>query len=450
MEYSMFRIIHITLFLGLLIFTGIAHATDKDDISTNSSLVINPIFSSNKGDVYGLSLSLVNHVDGSFKGVQAGGILNMVRKDMKGLQVGGFFNLVERNMVGVQLSWGINYVGGNFRGIQFTSGINMVVGKMAGIQAGGLLAVTLGGLSGIQVSGFMNFLSGTSYALQLAPFANINVGKLHGLQVAFLFNYSAFGSNVIQVSLMNISYNNKKGLQAGILNIHYGKKYAFIEYDKKKNIKLTTQQRGLVNFSKSYISQQGGYFSFANKVGMQSGLLNVARRVEYGQVGLINLAYSSNGFALGLFSLAMKNGGISYEGWADSKFNSYSSIKFRHTYTYSALVFNNHLDDGFNLNKSLIGVGYIWGIHLEKGRFYMESDFGTIPSIISKTAKDESLSCRLDFDCKDETSLNLDVNWEIRAKIGYRVLPHLSIVAGANYNFSKNETALTAGFSILQ
>jgi hypothetical protein len=430
----MYRFLCINLFLVVFLFSNGASGSESHIFSGAGPLALNPVLNSTQGNFGGFALSLANKVGGALDGVQLGGLFNYVEKKGIGLQVSSLFNNVGGNMSGVQLSGGVNFVGG----------------RITGIQLAGVSAVAVRGFNGIQASGLLNYSGEYSLGVQGAWGANIAAGGIYGLQGALFMNYAGNGSQILQGGIMNITNRSRSHAQFGIFNLSLGEKKTTQFHTTYSLDHIVTAQVGAVNFTEHAVDVQMGYGNFAGSAGIQYGVVNVASHVAGMQIGVINLASTSSGGALGFFSLAMDNGGISYEGWADSEYNSYSSIKFRHSYTYSAIVFNNSHLDKYNVNKPSTGVGYIWGVHWKRGRYYLESDFGSLPQFVTKTVPDQSPSCQWDFQCSDKVSQVREKTWEIRAKLGYRILKHFSVVIGVGYNFSREERFLTAGFSFLQ
>jgi hypothetical protein len=400
MEELMFAFrLFIILFLSTL--ASQSFAVEQSPQEPEFSLALNPI---------------INIRDAPFRGV-AISLGNFFEKKSSGFATGGVFNIFEDDFDGLALTGGVNFTSGNHRGAQLSAMLNMT-GK-------------------------------THTGTQLSPFANLTFGAMNGWQGSVIFNYAGKGSNLFQTSVVNLIGGGEKFYQVGLLNISFDENLKKT-FSTPRGMQEFALQFGVINFSLEKVSTQFGYFNLANSVSQQMGIINVARHVTGFQLGWINLSHSSNGFALGMFSLSMKNGGISYEGWVDSSLNSYSSIKFRHTYTYSAIVFNTTLLNSYDFNNPDKGVGYIYGFHYAKKKLYFEIDFGGVPIKNDRISRDKSLACENDFICTNNVDRTGDIQFELKAKVGYKLLDHFFVTAGVGHNFSNENSFIMCGFSISQ
>lgn len=129
---------------------------------------------------------------GSVKGLELGGIANLVFRDVQGLQVGGILNAVGGGLSGVEVALVANSVEGQLRGLQTAAAFNRAGGKLEGVQIGLLNAA--GDVDGLQV-GLVNLahrVRGVTVGLVNVaddvdglPLALISVTKSGGVHPAF-------------------------------------------------------------------------------------------------------------------------------------------------------------------------------------------------------------------------------------------------------------------------
>ncbi len=222
---------------------------------------------------------LVNYSAGS-RGLDFAGLMNMNRFNMKGLQFSGLNNLVGGRTAGLQFS-GIsnvvrlqtsglqcagvsNFSGLSMQGVQISGVSNIVRGKMYGIQISGINNLVTEGGRGIQISGINNLMRGKISGIQLAGVGNTSVGQVAGFQFAGIFNTSFKKFDGAQFSgAFNFVSRSARGVQiAGASNMVFG------------------------SFSGIQISP----INLADTVrGFQIGVINLARKYEYGiPIGLLN------------------------------------------------------------------------------------------------------------------------------------------------------------------
>lgn len=218
-----------------------------------------------KENAFGVQLSgIINLVGQNFMGVQVGGISNIVKENFIGLQFSGISNTVRQNYMGIQVAGVINTVKNDFCGIQFATAGNRVIGKFNGLQIGGFVnsnekklnGIQISGLSslakdgfnGIQLSGLINHAANTSYGLQLSLIQNVALKKFVGAQITGFLNSATDGANIFQLAgLLNIA-NKNNGLQlsglANYANQNNGLQLGLINISKEnKGLSI-----GLVNF----------------------------------------------------------------------------------------------------------------------------------------------------------------------------------------------------------
>ncbi|MBK8338829.1 MAG: hypothetical protein IPK99_01875 [Flavobacteriales bacterium] len=100
-----------------------------------------------------ISLNIVAGYVGGVNGFEAGGAVNMVRRDVRGVQMAGAANLV----------------GGHTKGLQLAGAINHTMRSLNGAQIGGLGNVVWDTLSGMQLAGALNVVKGGMQGTQIGP-----------------------------------------------------------------------------------------------------------------------------------------------------------------------------------------------------------------------------------------------------------------------------------------
>jgi hypothetical protein len=216
---------------------------------------------------YGFQVAgIINLVGSNFSGLQIGGISNIVRGNYYGIQIGGISNTVRQNYYGLQLAGVVNHINGAFNGIQLAIVGNKVESQFTGIQLGGLINFTEKQMNGIQVAGFSN-LSKTGFnGLQVAGLINHTTESSFGLQFSVIQNVALHQFIGAQITgIMNSAVEGTNLFQAaGITNIA------------KKNNGL--QVAGLVNYAKQ-------------NNGLQIGLVNISKINKGLSLGLVNFVW---------------------------------------------------------------------------------------------------------------------------------------------------------------
>lgn len=181
--------------VSILPFVG-TNALKSSEITNNLSF---NLFWGTNGGVDGLEVGGFNHIIYDVKGVQVGGLGNLVHGEVVGTQVGGAFNIGAEKMQGVQ-------VGGLFN----------ISGETDAVQTAGAFNITKE-FAGIQVAGFFNVSAGKADGLQAAGLFNVAGGKTK-TQVASLFNMAGD----VEVGQMSTLLNVGKkvgGFQVGLINV---------------------------------------------------------------------------------------------------------------------------------------------------------------------------------------------------------------------------------------
>lgn len=187
-----------------------------------------------------LSLNLLAGCAAGVRGVEIGGLLNVVRDSVRGGQAAGLLNVVGTDVRGVQLAGLGNMGGGGVRGLQAAGSFNVVRDDVRGVQLAGLLNV-VGGAGQARVRpgqptqvrrwlGLPRLLATDGLAqlpaapsasqpgmlVQVAGLANLTGTDVRGVQTAPLFNVArrVYGA---QFGLVNV-VRRVRGVQFGIFN----------------------------------------------------------------------------------------------------------------------------------------------------------------------------------------------------------------------------------------
>jgi hypothetical protein len=197
---------------------------------------------------------------------------------LKGVEVGGLANIVRQHMYGAQVAGFTNVVGGKTRGIQVAGFSNVNRWDMIGLQVAGFSNTVVNQVTGIQVAGFMN--SGpAAQGVQVAGFLNTTWAESHAYQLAGFVNYSKENSGGQIAGFVNVAGRKQNGVQAA----------GFFNYAGRLN---GLQVAGFMNFAKRYTNgvQISSFLNFTHKLnGVQIAMINICDTVESGvSIGLLN------------------------------------------------------------------------------------------------------------------------------------------------------------------
>lgn len=167
-----------------------------------------------KNNETNVSLNIIGGSNGSLKGVEFGGIINIETRDVKGLQHSGVVNTIGGNVMGWQEAGVCNIVRGNVYGNQ-NSGVVNTTNYIYGMQGSGVINISTMGVNGIQAAGVTNITNGTVNGMQISGVYNQGA-DLNGVQISGVVNMA---NNVhgVQIGLINIS-ENINGLSFGLFN----------------------------------------------------------------------------------------------------------------------------------------------------------------------------------------------------------------------------------------
>ncbi len=258
-----------------------------------------------------LSFNIIAGYAYGLKGIELGGVANIIRNEATGVQMAGVSNIVGEEVRGVQLAGATNTNTGDTYGIQMAGGVNVVTGKMTGTQlAGGVnvaksnrSAQMAGGVNlvledseGIQFAGGVNLAKRSKNALQLAGGVNVSFKEFEGAQLSGALNQAGTTRGAQMAGATNIA-GEVSGVQlAGAANAALGIK--------------GFQAAGAVNLSKEMNGLQlAGAMNIATRVnGVQmASAINFATKVKGCQIGIINIADSLHGgVPIGLINIIRK------------------------------------------------------------------------------------------------------------------------------------------------
>ncbi|MEM7369000.1 MAG: hypothetical protein AAF587_10415 [Bacteroidota bacterium] len=265
-----------TILLSVLLLLGLCshgqrnHDADQDYVMINRPFQISliPFLGTNgfrSGRVSNvMSFNMIGGYNGGLKGMEFGGMFNILRSHAYGVQFAGVFNVVGGRTSGGQFAGLMNVGGDRIKGIQAAGALNIAGERTLGSQFAGLMNVSAGNLRGIQAAGAVNFAGSRSKEQEEDEWV--------------------FAANPHQLA----GESGSKGAQfAGFLNVATGDFY-----------------------------------------GLQaSGFMNVARRMHGYQIGIINIAESvDNGVPIGLLSI-VKDGYFRVEGGATESLTGVASLK---------------------------------------------------------------------------------------------------------------------------
>lgn len=165
----------------------------------------------------GFSLNILAGTSDALRGVEIGGLVNVMRDDTNGVQIGGLANIVGGSSEGVQIGGLANIVGHHSRGVHI-GGLTNIVGKSSkGLHIGGIANIIGGDSTGLHLGGIANYTQGNAKTGQLAGVVNYTDGHVEGFQVAGVVNRAGSVKGT-QVGLVNIA-GKVEGTQVGLVNI---------------------------------------------------------------------------------------------------------------------------------------------------------------------------------------------------------------------------------------
>ncbi len=352
----------------------------------------------------------------STRGLEIGGILNMVRENAEGLQIGGFGNVVGEKVDGIQ-------IGGFF---------NHCVGKVHGVQLAGFSNTVLDTLKGIQIGGFMNIVRGKVKGIQFAGFSNVVTKSVDGAQISGFVNIALDSAGKVQFAGFGNYGRNLKGFQAGgfgNINLGNGTGYQFSGFANYNDGDFTgVQSAGFANLNRGNL--KGAQFAgFANIntgdiEGFQiAGFVNKARKVKGSLFAFINIADTVTGLPIGFFNFIRKGYHVievhnSEFTYANATFKT-GTKKFYNILSYGEGKRENHRIWMFGY-----GVGHSQTII--KDKLYADLDLATY---------------QVNYD--DQFNPYFSILNKVNLGVSVRVLGPIYLCASASYNVYIHDPELT-------
>jgi len=229
--------------VSINIFGGYSHAVKGLELGGLLNIVRN--------DVKWIQIAgLSNITGGNTEGIQIAGLLNNNRKSVKGLQVAGIANVVFDTISGVQLAGVLNVLRGKMNGAQVSGIANYTNKNVDGVQFTGLVNYAQKDVKFSQIAGFTNFGHNVGGA-QIAGFSNVSTGKVGGVQISGFANFADTVKSAQLAGFMNVSRKEISGVQI----------CAFLNVAKKvKGVQLA-----FLNFSDTVTGASIGFLSFVRK-----------------------------------------------------------------------------------------------------------------------------------------------------------------------------------------
>ncbi|UOQ54595.1 STN domain-containing protein [Hymenobacter cellulosivorans] len=333
------------------------------------------------------SLNALAGYSAGVRGVELGGLANVVRDTVQGFQAAGLLNVTGTEVQGFQAAGLLNVTGGSVRGAQAAGLVNLVRDDARGLQLAGLVNIVGGAARSRQNDGR------PARARRLLGLPRLLATDSAAQYLGAPSAMSLPGPLVQAAGLVNLTGTDIRGLQtAPILN------------------------------------------SARRVQGLQLGLINVAKHVKGVQLGLINVADSVDGVALGLINI-VRHGYLHGEVWASETLPLNAALKLgvRRYYTIlsaAAQPFESrvHWATGFGIGTASRQHGrFSWNLDLLD--WYLLKQPGTEGSLLSYTQLRPSLVWQI----------------EPQGRLGLVVSPTLNLGLyendgnGTNSKFGKNQ-----------
>lgn len=349
------------------------------------------------GSLQGFQIAqAANVVSGNLRGAQVSGVFNATGGHARGFQGSGIFNAAGEGLDGWQLGGIFGVSGGETRGAQLSGIFNSTADSVRGGQGAGIFNVARGNVTGGQGAGIFNAAGGDVKGGQGAGIFNAAWGKVEGGQGAGIFNASAGGL--------------KGGQGAGIFNAVRG--------DVKGG-----QGAGIFNATAGEVHGAQGAGIFNASLGLRgvqiAPILNITGKANGYQIGLINLSdeYES-GVPIGLVNISRK-GSFEGEVWVEETGLVFTGLRAGTRWMHSQFAVGVKKTGDRHIIAPTLGVAGEMG--LGGSPLYLET--GLLYSSLFE-ARDYSL---------DDSSVESE--WtRVRAGLGWKALPYLTLVGGLSYN----------------
>ncbi|MBK9577620.1 MAG: hypothetical protein IPK50_06895 [Fibrobacterota bacterium] len=305
--------------------------------------------------------------------------------------------------VNIGLAPGHNANGADPENVRNRFALNLVMNDAGAIDGFDLalgLARTRQSMRGFQASIGANLVEGDVLGFQ-ASTANLVLGQTKGLQAAAVANLSRGSFHGLQASgVVNLATDTMAGLQwSGVFN-----------------------QAGTV------CGAQLGTINLAGDVrGLQWGTVNVASKVHGAQIGWINVADSVDGAAIGLLSFA-KNIEHQADVWVTESGISNVGLLTGTEHFYTILALSaTHPDD-------VRAYGLTWGLG---GRIQWDHSWIALDAVATHLLHDIGEwddHDRDHRDHKDHVEVEANEMASLRASVGWKMFPHLTVYGGLSGN----------------
>lgn len=392
----------------------------------------------------------VNSLNGSAANNFSLNIFGGYSKGLKGVEVGGLFNILREDMKGVEVAGLANFVGGEVEGLQVAGLYNHTIGAAGGMHVAGILNINYETLTGVQVAGILNHVTKDVKGMQVSGIGNDSWGAVDGFQVGGIYNFARKDVNLFQVGgIVNHSRHTNGFQVAGIVNnatdvkgfqisgiANHGRTVHGFQVGGIANAAHDSvggfQFAGIANYARKL-----GGFQFAGIVnagsdapkgqfagilnvatgevrGVQlSGLVNFARRVHGVQIGALNVSDTVSGVPVGILSFVAKG------------YHS-GDVSFSDTYTTN-LAFRTGVRSFYNI--------FTGGARLHDFQSFMTAGYGIGTTFNSSGKLGYSLEAvqRVVFE-KDRDDHGLSHHSQLGFYCRFLNRKRISIIAGPTFN----------------
>lgn len=335
------------------------------------------------------SLNILGGYNGGVKGVEIGGLFNVVDNNVLGFQVGGLSNLVAGKTTGMQVAGIVNKTKKQVEGLQLAGIVNWSSDSLIGMQVAGISNLLGDKMTGFQIGGISNNNAGETEGVQIAGIVNVCKGSVRGFQLGGIANQVKGEFRGVQIGgVVNQLKSELTGLQiSGISNHNLGKTVGL-------------QIAGIYNSVESEMN------------GLQLAYINSAKVNNGIQLGFINVSDTSNGVSIGLFNY-VKNGYRALELTGNEV--TYANLTFKSgaRHFYNIYTAGTTLSD---LPIRSVGLG-----------------FGSNFTVYKKLST--SLDLTTNYISKTNQVVE-DINFitKLAVSFDYKITEHLAFVLGTSYN----------------
>ncbi len=173
---------------------------------------------------HALSLNMTAGYHGGLKGMEIGGVANVIKQDVYGLQIAGVVNVVGRDL----------------KGLQTAGAFNLVAGEVKGTQIAGVANLSAKRAQATQVAGVANLSTGDSQGMQVAGVANLSTDRQKGAQIAGVLNYAGTLKG-LQIGVINYADTLEGGVQVGV--------FSYAKYGGMKQLDVGINELGIASLT---------------------------------------------------------------------------------------------------------------------------------------------------------------------------------------------------------